>query len=210
MYPELEVIIAKATAGGGAARKRFYDLFETPSEIDGLLLTGTKKDIGVNPTSSATPLLEGLLLRGKWESHWGEEWSRLYPDRMSLYRSHTRKPSCKIAVSDIQAVSIVEEASPLGIRLFLFRIATAGRVWVFAAPTEASRGQWVAGLRQQVQRLALDRREEGQREGNGSDDGGFDLADARELYLSAPFRWGPPYNRVVLNNRRYQHRNHGT
>ena len=52
-----------------------------------------------------------------------------------------------------------------------------------------------------MERHQLDKREERQGNlsnqedmgtaGGGGGEAGFELADARELYLSAPFRWGP-------------------
>jgi hypothetical protein len=75
------------------------------------------------------------------------------------------------------------------------RIATAGKVFVFACLSEKERDAWLRAM-QEVWTV-------GPSPGaalNVSSDHDL-LSDARELYLGRSVRWGPPYNKAVLNNR---------
>jgi len=140
------------------------------------------------------------VLRAQWDTHWTEEWARLYPERISLYRNHTRKPCCKIAMADVLYVNAVAPDELPFLGFWMLRVETAGRVWVLACRTDVERKNWIEKIKAQAELMHTQEAEGNSRHAVSSDN--YELSDAREIYLARSYRWGPDGKRVVLNNRR--------
>eukprot|EP00658_Telonema_sp_P-2_P073456 TRINITY_DN6252_c0_g1_i4.p1 TRINITY_DN6252_c0_g1~~TRINITY_DN6252_c0_g1_i4.p1 ORF type:complete len:306 (+),score=54.99 TRINITY_DN6252_c0_g1_i4:313-1230(+) len=147
-----------------------------------LLHVSDKKQIGINPTSRGHSVLEGPVLRCLWDTHWAEEWCRLYHGRLSLYRTFSRKPRLKLDLQHIISVRAVD-AEPIP-GFFCFVMETASVVHCLCVATKEERDQWIQHISVQVYQAS------------GSSE--F-MADAAGI-LSAAHRWSG--NRVILNGRR--------
>jgi Protein of unknown function, DUF547 len=103
------------TLGTSSIANTLYSIVDKSSEFDLSFLRGSAAHVGVSPTKKdgvhGSLLLESLVARSLWESHWREEWCGIYEHGLAFYSPLTDIPCLELAYSDIKLVRFLDAGS---------------------------------------------------------------------------------------------------
>ena len=130
-----------------SCKAALYSLLKRRNYLDVWFLNGTAAEMGVAVPSRPVPLMQSMVARALWESHWKEEWMVLYASHISFFSPGAKKPAWSLFLHDILAVRV----PPGKIRFhfpgrYFLSIETLGRVYYFCFGSETLRDSWIASF----------------------------------------------------------------
>jgi len=125
-----------------SCKTALYSLLKRRNYLDVWFLTGVASDINVTVPARPAPLMQSMIARGLWQSHWREEWMVLYGTHISFFPSGSKKAGWFLCLNDITQVRAVDKAkAPFAGKAFL-AIETLGRIHYLCFPNEGTRDAW--------------------------------------------------------------------
>jgi hypothetical protein len=106
-------------------------------------LGGAAADLGVSVSTRPAPVLQSVVARALWETHWREEWAALYPTHVSFYSSGAKKATWSLFLHEILGVRPLDDKArlPFPGKAFL-AVEALGRVHYLCFPTDGIRDIW--------------------------------------------------------------------
>lgn len=87
-----------------------YTLVESQTHLDSWFLHGGATELGVVPISNDF-IVECIVARCLWESHWREEWCAVYANNLVIYEPLSTAPCLELSFEDIECIRTLDESA---------------------------------------------------------------------------------------------------
>lgn len=138
-----------------SCKAALYSLLKRRNFLDVWFLSGAAADLGVSVPTRPAPLLQSVVARALWETHWREEWAVLHATHLSFYASGAKKPTWSVFLHDLLAVRPLSDSGgskaparlllPMPGKAFL-ALEALGRVHYLCFPSETIRDLWANNI----------------------------------------------------------------